>query len=85
MPELRLEGLDEKAVTALLAAHAPTLTRGVCERLLSEAAGNPLALMELPAALESIQLAGATLLPECLPLTARLERAFAARVWSFPP
>jgi hypothetical protein len=40
--------------------------------------------MELPAALESTQLAGATLLPEWLPLTARLERAFAARVSELP-
>jgi DNA-binding CsgD family transcriptional regulator len=84
LPELRLEGLDEEAATALLAARAPTLTPGVRERLLSEAAGNPLALMELPAALEPTQLAGATLLPEWLPLTARLERAFAARVSELP-
>jgi hypothetical protein len=81
--ELRLEGLEETAAAALLAAHAPALAPGVRKRLLAEAAGNPLALLELPAALASDQLrAGA--LPEWLPLTARLERAFAARVSELP-
>jgi hypothetical protein len=60
------------------------LARGVRERMLSAAAGNPLALMALPAALEAIQLAEATLLPESLPVTAWLERAFAAPVSELP-
>jgi hypothetical protein len=82
LPELRLEGL-EAAAGALLAAHAPALAPRVRERLLGEAAGNPLALMELPVALGSDQLGGAAL-PEWLPLTARLEQAFAARVSELP-
>jgi hypothetical protein len=61
-----------------------TLLAGVRERMLSAAAGNPLALMALPAALEAIQLAEATLLPESLPVAAWLERAFAAPVSELP-
>jgi len=83
LPELRLEGLEEAAAGALLAGHAPALAGRVRERLLAEAAGNPLALMELPVALRSDQLGGGAL-PEWLPLTARLERAFAARVSELP-
>ena len=47
-------------------------------------AGNPLALIELPAALKSEQLDGGVLLPSRLPLTARLERAFAAQGAGLP-
>ena len=83
LPELRLAGLEEAAAAALLAAHAPELAPWVRKRLLAEAAGNPLALLELPAALPSDQLRGGAL-PEWLPLTARLEHAFAARVSELP-
>jgi DNA-binding CsgD family transcriptional regulator len=83
LPELRLAGLEEAAAAALLAAHAPVLAPWVRKRLLAEAAGNPLALLELPAALPSDQLRGGAL-PEWLPLTARLEHAFAARVSELP-
>jgi DNA-binding CsgD family transcriptional regulator/tetratricopeptide (TPR) repeat protein len=79
LPELRLEGLDAAAADTLLTAHAPPLASRVRERLLAEAMGNPLALLELPVALGSDQL-GEGALPEWLPLTARLERAFAARL-----
>ncbi|TDD68863.1 helix-turn-helix transcriptional regulator [Actinomadura darangshiensis] len=50
---LRLAGLDRATARELVAAHAPGLTVPVRERLLDEAAGNPLALIELADALES--------------------------------
>jgi hypothetical protein len=51
--------------------------------LLEEAAGHPLALTELPGAAQA--LAGADALrPAPLPLTARLEQAFTARVSELP-
>jgi DNA-binding CsgD family transcriptional regulator/tetratricopeptide (TPR) repeat protein len=80
--ELRLEGLDDASSTALLDAVAPALAAGVREQVLAEAAGNPLALVELP--LASAQLDPGTLLPAWLPLTARLEHAFAAQVGGLP-
>lgn len=83
LDDLRLTGLDGQAAAALLDGHAPGLAGPVRERILREAEGNPLALVELPLALETEQEAGAVLL-ERLPLTARLERAFAARQVGFP-
>jgi DNA-binding CsgD family transcriptional regulator len=83
--ELSLEGLDEDASAELLDANAPDLAPEVRRRLLAEACGNPLALVELPKALDYEQLHGEQMLPEQLPLSARLEHAFAARVAELPP
>jgi len=83
LPELRLEGLDEAATESLLDANTPDLAREVRERIAAEAAGNPLALLELPAAIQ-VEHRDGWLFPEPLPLTARLERAFAARVSELP-
>lgn len=85
LTELRLHGLSEKAAGQLLDSRAPGLGPVVRERLLQEAAGNPLALIELPAALRSEHLDDGALLPSRLPLTARLERAFAAQSSGLPP
>lgn len=84
LPELRLEPLDDASASALLAAHAPGLTPDVRRRLLVEARGNALALVELPLALGSEQFAA---LPATapLPMTERLERAFAGRASELPP
>src|SRR5882672_3965009 len=79
VPELRLGPLDERSAEALLDRHAASLSAPVRARLLAESVGNPLALAELPKALPP-QLAGDASLPAVLPLTQRLERAFAARV-----
>ncbi len=43
LPELHLERLDEAAAEALLDARAPGLTPAIRERVLADAAGNPLA------------------------------------------
>ncbi|HET6753838.1 MAG TPA: AAA family ATPase, partial [Jiangellaceae bacterium] len=85
LSEMRLEGLDEVAATELLGELAPDLPASVRDRLLEESAGNALALVELPAALASDQLAGAAPLPVVLPITERLERAFASRVQELRP
>jgi DNA-binding NarL/FixJ family response regulator len=81
-PPLRLEALPEAAASVLLDARAPGLPDAVRARLLAEAAGNPLALVELPAAYA--KLGKAARVPTWLPLTTRLERAFAARVFDLP-
>jgi len=82
--ELVLAGLDDGSAAALLARHAHDAAPGVQERLLTEAAGNPLALVELPAALSQAQLAGEDPLPEALPLTLRLQAAFAQKAARLP-
>ncbi|MFG2966754.1 MULTISPECIES: ATP-binding protein [unclassified Streptomyces] len=76
-----LQGLDPEASRRLLALHAPSLSPVVERRILDEAKGNPLALVELPLALKGHP-TGAF---DVLPLTTQLERAFAARLTELGP
>ena len=84
LPELRAERLPDQAARELLNARFPDLAPAVLDRLLDEAEGNPLALLELPAALGATTRGGEAPLPPRLPLTVRLERAFAARAAELP-
>jgi len=84
LPELTVAGLDEESAARLLRQRAPDLAPAVRHRLLNEAAGNPLALIELPEAIRRDGLSGAAVLPPMLPLTAQLERAFTARMADLP-
>jgi DNA-binding CsgD family transcriptional regulator len=82
LPEHTLSNLDEATAAALLDAAAPQLSVSARTRILREAAGNPLALLELPALADrQVDEHG---LPGGLALTERLERAFAARVSELP-
>jgi DNA-binding CsgD family transcriptional regulator len=83
LPTYQLEPLDRGAATSLLEHRFPALVPRVRERLIADAQGNPLALLELPIALrdarpERRHLAG------FLPLTARLQAVFASRVRALP-
>lgn len=82
LPERRLAPLDPAIATKLLDVTAQGLRLAVRNRILEEAAGNPLALIELP--VTTARLEPGTPEPELLPLTARLERAFADRVSDLP-
>src|ERR671925_1875914 len=82
--DLVLEGLGDEAAAQLLAASAPEATGPVREWLLREAAGNPLALLELPSGLSAAQLQGRAALPETAPLTSRLRSAFVQRIDRLP-
>jgi DNA-binding CsgD family transcriptional regulator len=84
LPELYLGGLDAEAAGDLLAALVGPLAPQVRERLLAEAGGNPLTLLELPSSLSSEQLAGRAPLPARLPLSARLQQVFLERVRGLP-
>jgi hypothetical protein len=84
LSELVLAGLTEPAAAALLDARAPGLDPALRDRLLAEAAGNPLALVELPKAMRPGLPAFRGLPPSLLPLTARLERTFAAQESGLP-
>ena len=77
LPGLALPGLDDEASRALVELNGAGLSEELKGRILAEAAGNPLALIELPAAAGQLDLAGAA---EPLPLTARLEATFATRL-----
>ena len=78
LPELPLGGLDQDASNALLDAGGATLPIDLRRRILVEAAGNPLALIELPRA--AAELGTHTAQSGPLPLTARLEQTFASRL-----
>jgi DNA-binding CsgD family transcriptional regulator len=81
-PVVRLDALAAPGAETLLDSRAPGLPAAVRTRLLEEAAGNPLALVELPVAYA--ELGPGARLPGWLPLTTRLERAFAARTFDLP-
>jgi DNA-binding CsgD family transcriptional regulator len=82
LPEHRLAGLDDATAAALLDAAAPRLPLAARTRVLHEAGSNPLALLELPAVLG--QPDEEPPVPGGVPLTERLEHAFAARVSDLP-
>lgn len=78
-------GLDPLAAESLLAASSPVpLDPAVSLQLLGAARGSPLALVELPAALDEGQLRGVRPLPRPLPVGPALERAYGARVAALP-
>ncbi len=84
VPELILTGLDQEAAAAILAASARQAAPSVQARMLAEARGNPLALLELPGGLSAEQLGGHVPLPDAIPLTPRLEGVFRQRISRLP-
>lgn len=85
VPALSVPGLDSAAAHALLEKSAGgRVDPRVADQLLAAAGGNPLALVELPAALTAGELSGQEPLPTSLPVTQGVERAFLARVRRLP-
>lgn len=82
LPTRRLDPLDSDAADALLRALDPQRSPAVRKRVLEQAEGNPLGLVELLT--EAVRVGSDPALPAWLPLTTRLERAFAARVAELP-
>ena len=76
--------LDEEAANALVSSCFPELVPRVRLRVVAEAQGNPLALLELPAMLSGAQRAAAEALPMVLPLSGRLQALFASRAADLP-
>jgi DNA-binding CsgD family transcriptional regulator len=84
LPELRIEALGREASSALVDAEFPGLAARVRHRVLTESEGNPLALLELPAALSLPVRAAEQVLPDVLPLGRKLQSTFAARLVQLP-
>jgi DNA-binding CsgD family transcriptional regulator len=85
LPELVVEGLQEADARALLeAALTGPLDAQVRDRMMAEASGNPLALLELPRGLPPAELAGGFALPDAIPLSGRIEESFRRRLDALP-
>jgi len=85
LPELVIEGLAADDARQLLDATIPgLLDMRVRDRILGEAGGNPLALLELPRGGSPIAVAGGFGLPVEMPLTSRIEQGFVRQLTSFP-
>ncbi|SHH50456.1 AAA family ATPase [Streptomyces sp. 3214.6] len=86
LPELTIDGLDNSDALALLASEAGgPLDERVRDRILAEARGNPLALLELPHSREETEAIDGFGLPDPGPVTGRIERSYLERVRSLPP
>jgi DNA-binding CsgD family transcriptional regulator len=84
LAELEVRPLDDDAAARLVAARFPALAPGLRERVLVEARGNPLALLELPTALSGVASAPSRGRGSALPLTGRLQMLFASRIRALP-
>jgi DNA-binding CsgD family transcriptional regulator len=86
LPELRIGGLNAEDARRLFdsVVSGPTdpLVR---DRIISETRGNPLALLELPRAWTTAELVEGLSGAAGIPLTGRLESAFAKRLGELPP
>ncbi|MDA0164373.1 LuxR family transcriptional regulator [Solirubrobacter ginsenosidimutans] len=80
LPTLSLGPLDLDAAGHLLDRSTPELRPGARARVLAEAAGNPLALIELGRTLQPSAPSGDAPMFSSITLTERLQRAFAARL-----
>ena len=84
LPVHEVAPLGDAAAEALLVRSFPAMALRVRRRLMAQAQGNPLALLELPVALSDSQRTAAEALPERLPLSSRLQSAFAGRITGLP-
>ena len=82
--DLVLGQLDCDSAGTLLDRDPRPVASSVRARLLSEARGNPLALLELPSRLSDKQLDGEEGLPEALPLNAGLRAVFSHQMSRLP-
>lgn len=85
VPELRLTGLNHTDARELLdAAVLMPLDGEVRDRIVAEARGNPLALLELPSRSQPARLAGGFQIPDISDVPARVEEEFQNRARELP-
>ena len=83
-PGHEVRPLDGAAAADLISSRFPELAPVVRRRVLAEAQGNPLALLELPLALNAAQRRALAALPPILPLSGRLQSLFTSRASGLP-
>jgi len=85
LPELTVAPLEEPhARTVLASAITGRVDESVRERILAEAGGNPLALLELPRGWTPAAFAGGFGLPDGVSVSTRIEESFRRRLSSLP-
>ncbi len=85
LPELAVGPLGEQHARTVLASAVPgRIDEPVRERILAEAAGNPLALLELPRGWTPAAFAGGFGLPDTLSVSAKVEESFRRRLSPLP-
>lgn len=85
LPELALRGLSTADARRLLATTLPgRIDERVLQNIISEADGNPLALLEIPKALSPDELAGGYGIPKAAPPASMLERNFLCQIREIP-
>ena len=85
LPELPIRGLGDSDARALLLANVPgPLDAAVCDQIVTESHGNPLALLELPRTWNVADLAGGFGLPSRQPVAGRIEQSYARRLQLLP-
>ncbi|MGX7680749.1 helix-turn-helix transcriptional regulator [Jatrophihabitans sp. DSM 45814] len=85
LPTLSVSPLSDDDARQLLSSTMPgRLDEQVRQRIIAEARGNPLALLELPRTLTSTELAGGFAVPDAHPMSITIERSYLRRLQSLP-
>jgi DNA-binding CsgD family transcriptional regulator len=85
LPELVVRGLHDGDARSLLESVIPgRIDARVRDRIVAEARGNPLALLELPRGLTPGELAGGYVRPVPEPLVGRIQQSFVRRLRALP-
>ena len=85
LPELSIHGLNDSDARALLLdnVYGP-LDAAVCDQIVTESHGNPLALLELPRSWNVADLAGGFGLPTSQPVGSKIEESYVRRLSLLP-
>jgi DNA-binding CsgD family transcriptional regulator len=85
LPQLPVHGLSEDAARALLSRAIPgRIDARVRDRIVAEARGNPLALLELPRGRSPVDVAGGFEVPALTDVPGRLENHYLRRIEALP-
>jgi tetratricopeptide (TPR) repeat protein len=85
LPELYIQCLGDSDARALLLASVPgALDARVCDQIIAESHGNPLALLELPRTWNVAGLAGGFGFPSGQPVAGRIEQSYVRRLQLLP-
>jgi DNA-binding CsgD family transcriptional regulator len=85
VPELRVRGLRDADARALLLENVyGPIDVAVCDQIVAESHGNPLALLELPRTWSTTELAGGFGLPRGGPVAGKIEQSYARRLFELP-